>query len=218
MTSLPESPDTGPDTDSAAPLWPSARTRAQLREEKRQAVLLAAVRLFNAKGFHSTSLDDVAEALQVTKPTIYHYFKSKDDVLFECCQVGLRDMTAAFGAAMAQGGNGAVRLRALMVSYGLLMTRDFGMCITRTADSELSPSSLVRFRALKRDVDQFLRRAIREAMADGSIATADVHLTAFTISGAINWIGRWYAPEGPLSAQEIAEGIADRLMTGLAPR
>lgn len=209
-----------PPTDNHAPdtLWPGARARAQVREEKRQAVLLAAVRLFNAKGFHSTSLDDVAEALQVTKPTIYHYFKSKDDVLFECCRAGLRDMTAAFSKAVAQGGDGAARLRALMVSYALLMTRDFGMCITRTADSELSADSLARFRALKRDVDQFLRRVIRDAMEDGSIATADVHLTAFTISGAINWIGRWYAPDGPLSAAEIAEGIADRLMAGLAPR
>lgn len=209
---------TSPDPATPDHLWPNARTRSQVREEKRQAVLLAAVRLFNAKGFHSTSLDDVAVALQVTKPTIYHYFKSKDDVLFECCQAGLRDITAAFEEAMAQGGNGAARLRALMVGYALLMTRDFGMCITRTADSELSPASLVRFRALKRDVDQFLRRAIRDAMEDGSIARADVHLTAFTISGAINWIGRWYAPDGPLSAHEIAEGIAERLMSGLLPR
>lgn len=204
-------------TESAG-LWPDASARTRAREEKRQAVLQAAVRLFNAKGFHATSLDDVAEALHVTKPTIYHYFRSKDDVLFECCRVGMRDISAAFEAAMAQGGDGAARLRALMIGYALLMTRDFGICITRTADSELSPDSLARFRALKRDVDQLLRRAITDAMADGSIAKTDVHIAAFTISGAINWIGRWYAPDGALQAQEIAEGIADQLMAGLAPR
>src|SRR5579859_3879239 len=69
--------------------WPSPAQRQRDRALKREAVLRTAARLFNEQGFHATSLDDVARGLNVTKPTIYHYFRSKDDVLFECCRLGL---------------------------------------------------------------------------------------------------------------------------------
>ncbi len=74
---------------AAASPWPTPEERAREREQKREAVLSTAVRLFNSKGFHATSLDDVALALNVTKPTIYHYFANKDEVLFECVRRGL---------------------------------------------------------------------------------------------------------------------------------
>ena len=54
------------------------------RERKREAVLLAAVRAFNARGFHAASLDDVTTTLRVSKPTIYHYLGNKEQVLLEC--------------------------------------------------------------------------------------------------------------------------------------
>ena len=56
--------------------WPTAEERGRERQLKREAVLHTAVQSFNERGFHATSLDEVAESLNVTKPTIYHYFGS----------------------------------------------------------------------------------------------------------------------------------------------
>src|SRR3546814_16031755 len=59
------------------------------RIEKREAVLKAAVEMFNARGFHATSLDDLAASLGISKPPIYHSLGNKDQVLLECLTRGL---------------------------------------------------------------------------------------------------------------------------------
>lgn len=198
--------------------WPSAAQRRQAREYKREAVLKTAVRLFNEKGFHATSLDDVARRLNVTKPTIYHYFKSKDEVLFECCRMGLEQIEAAVAEEVRASGNGRERLRVLMEKYAEIMTQDFGMSLIRTSDADLSEESWLELRRLKSRVDQTLRATIAEGVADGSLAPCDVRLAAFTIAGALNWIALWYDPQGPQSAEELARATAELLLKGLTPR
>lgn len=192
--------------------------RERERREKREAVLHAAVRSFNEKGFHATSLDDVASALNVTKPTIYHYFASKDEILFECVRRGLDSIRRAAEAVESEGGGGLERLRRLMRDYAVVMTQDFGMCVTRTADHELSGESRAKFRALKREIDQTVRRVVEQGMADGSIARGDPRLVTFTLSGALNWIARWYDPDGRIGAGDIADAAVATLVDGLAPR
>ncbi|WP_454919190.1 TetR/AcrR family transcriptional regulator [Xanthobacter sediminis] len=208
---------TQPDT-SEEPLWQSPGQRRRNKALKREAVLKTASRLFNEKGFHATSLDEVARLLNVTKPTIYHYFKSKDEVLFECCRLGLEMVETAAAQAIAAKGSGLDRLRALMEKYAEVMTMDFGKSVTRTSDAELSPESRIILRQVKSQIDHALRASIEAGISDGSIAPCDVRNAAFTIAGALNWIARWYEPDGPLSAAEVAKQTAGFLIHGLAPR
>jgi AcrR family transcriptional regulator len=188
------------------------------REQKREAVLRAAVRMFNAQGFHATSLDDVAASLRVSKPTIYHYLGNKDQVLLECVTRGVEQLCEAADAAHAVPGTGLDRLRRFLVRYAEITMNDFGRCVIRTADEALSPSSAARFRALKREIDKAMRGLIAEGVADGSIVAQDVRVTAFTLAGALNWPARWHQPEGEQSASEIAVKMVDVLTIGLAPR
>lgn len=203
---------------TAASPWGSRADRRAEREAKRLAVLTTAARWFNSKGFAATSLDDVAKALQVTKPTIYHYFSNKDEILFECVRLGLEAIRVAAEAAQARGGSGRDRLEALMLEYALTMTRDFGICVTRTSDDQLSEASRARFRALKRGIDQILRDVIAEGMRDGSLAPGDPRIAGFTVAGALNWIARWYRPDGEMSADEVAQQTVRTVLAGLDPR
>ncbi len=157
-------------------------------------------------------------ALNVTKPTIYHYFSSKDEILFECVRRGLDGVREAAEKAAARGGSGMERLRALMREYALIMTHDFGICVTRTNDAELTPESRREFRSLKRQIDRIIRGVIEDGVQDGTIAPTDPRVAAFAIAGALNWIARWYDPRGKLSAEEIAEQTVTTLVRGLAPR
>jgi AcrR family transcriptional regulator len=198
--------------------WAKREERDRHRELKREAVLRKSLELFNEKGFHATSLDEVADALYVTKPTIYHYFGSKDEILFECCRRGVESIREAGAVVEKRGGSAMERLKAHMRNYAIVMTQDFGICVTRTADYELSKESRARFRALKRQTDEQIRSVIEEGMRDGSIAKGDSLLMTFALTGALNWIARWYDPKGPLIPDKIADGCVATLVEGLAPR
>ena len=188
------------------------------REQKREAVLGAAVRMFNAQGFHATSLDDVAASLGVSKPTIYHYLGNKDQVLFECVTRGIEQLREAADAAHAHPGTGLDRLRLFLRRFAEINMTDFGRCVIRTSDEALSAESARRFRALKREIDTAMRGLITEGQADGSIAPLDVRLTAFTLAGALNWTARWHRPDGDKSAKEVAADMVDILTSGLSPQ
>lgn len=193
----------------------SREQRLVEREQKREAVLQAAVRAFNARGFHAASLDEVATTLQISKPTIYHYLGNKEQVLLECVARGLEQLQGAADAALQEDGNGLDRLRNFLTRYAEINMADFGRCVIRTGEEMLSPEGAKRFRGFKREIDQSLRRLIEAGIADGSIAPVDVKLTSFTLAGALNWPGRWYEPGGPMTAGAIAETMVALLIDGI---
>ncbi|WP_156680559.1 TetR/AcrR family transcriptional regulator [Sphingomonas profundi] len=190
--------------------------RAEERARKREVLLVAAVRMFNERGFHATSLDDVAASVGVTKPVIYHYLGNKDQVLFECVRIGLAQLTAATHAAREQPGTGLDRLRQFLRRYAEANMADFSRCVIRTGDEALSPESAAQFRALKSELDRAMRAMLAEAAADGSARVDDIWLTAFTFAGALNWPARWHRPDGRLSPAQIAERMVDLLVEGIA--
>src|SRR5690606_28201188 len=173
--------------------WPLPEERARERELKRDAVVMAAARLFARAGFHATSLDDVANALGVTKPTIYHYFANKDEILFECMRRGLTAIAlAGTEATKARGANGLERLEAMMRAYARVMAQDLGRVTILTSEFDLSVTSKREFRRIKKEVDSMVRELVIEGMRDGSIERADPKFVTFTLTGALNWIARWF--------------------------
>src|SRR6266478_9027549 len=83
------SPAEGKHSAPPASPWRASRERVREREVKREAVIRAAAHAFNRKGYHNTSLDDIAAALDVTKPTVYYYVTSKEQLLFQCFIAGI---------------------------------------------------------------------------------------------------------------------------------
>ena len=188
------------------------------RAIKRDAVLLAAAHLFNQHGYHATSLAMVAKRLAVTKPTLYYYVQNKEEILFECVRLGLELLRSAIADAGAAGGTTRDKLEAAMYAYAISVTREFGMCLIRVGEDPLAPESRKQLRQLKAELDHEFRALIEQGVADGSIEPCDPKLAAFTLAGALSWIGRWFDPQGPLSAADVARHSTAQLMRGLAPR
>lgn len=204
--------------ESAPSPFPSAEEKRSARAAKRDAVLRAAVQMFNERGFHQTSLDDVAAKLGISKPTIYHYLGNKDQVLLECVKFGLGQLIAAAEEARTRPGTGADRLSAFLVRYAEINMDDFGRCVIRTGDEALVPESRERFRELKRQIDTHIRNLIVEGIADGSLAPCDPKLATFTIAGALNWPARWHDPAGSESPEDLARQMIALLGRGFLPR
>ncbi|APV37676.1 TetR/AcrR family transcriptional regulator [Acinetobacter soli] len=189
--------------------------KEQERKAKRDAVLLAAVKIFNQQGFHSTSLDDVAQSLGISKPTIYHYLGNKEQVLLTCVEIGLQQLIEAAKDVEKQSISGFEKLRRFLFLYGCRNLDDFGRCVILTSDDALSKEGLAKFRALKRIVHQALLKIIQDAQADQSIrAEHDAKILAATLTGAINWSAKWYDPQGALSKKETVQKMVDILTYG----
>jgi AcrR family transcriptional regulator len=198
------------------PPWVPFEDRRRARDEKREAVLRMAVRLFLTEGYHRTTLNEVAARLNITKPALYNYFRSKDEILIECYRIGQATYDAFIEGIERDGGTGLDKLRRLIRAYVRAITSEFGMCVTRLDDRELSDEARAEVRRAKRGYDTAFRTCIEAGIADGSIVACDPKLTAFAIAGSLNWIGHWFEPEGALSADTIADEFAIRLTEGVA--
>jgi AcrR family transcriptional regulator len=202
----------------AASPWRSRRKARADRHLKREAVIHAAARAFNARGFHNTSLDDIATALGVTKPTLYYYVENKEQLLFESFCAGLEPVRAAVRDARASGRSARERLHGVLLRYAQAIASEFGWCMVRAEDQDLSAEMRTHVKALKSEIDQGIRRLIREGIADGSIGACDPKMTAFALAGALNWIAHWYRDSQPQSASQVADAFVALFENGLRPR
>ncbi|MGJ7490618.1 TetR/AcrR family transcriptional regulator [Variovorax sp. ZT4R33] len=205
-------------TNASASPWEPASTRAQQREVKRNAVLQTAAQLFNERGFHATSLDDIAERLNVSKPTLYYYVESKDQILLECVRTALDLMRDGIEAVRAAGGSAIEQLKACMRIYTGVVTQHFGMCVIRIGEDPLPEPLKTELRRLKAGIDLQFRRLIADGVAEGSLAPCDPKMAAFMLAGALSWVGRWYRSDGHLSPEEIADQGIDLLLNGVLRR
>jgi AcrR family transcriptional regulator len=200
------------------PPWTPFEDRRRLRDEKREAVLRMAVRLFLEEGYHRTPLARIAERLTITKPALYNYFRSKEEILIELFRLGDELYEENFGRIERESGDGLTKLKALIRAYAWSMTTDFGMCFARLDDRELGDEARAAVRRSKRRYDLAFRREIERGIEDGSIGPCDARLAGFGVAGALNGIADWYQPGGTLSADAVAAEFAERLTEGLAAR
>ena len=196
--------------------WMPFESRRRARDEKREAVLRTAVALFLEQGYHGTTLNHVAERLNITKPALYNYFRGKDEILYECWAIGAEHVDECIDKIAATGGTGLEKLRELIVSYAETMTTDYGKSLVRFDVRDLTEHNRRIVRLAKKKIDQAFRDYIGQGIEDGSIRPCDVKLSAFAIAGSLNWIGHWYQPGGALEADSIAGEFAIRLTEGLA--
>jgi AcrR family transcriptional regulator len=210
------SPNTAPLADPAA-AW-GGRRRRQDHGTKRDAVIRTAARAFDERGYHNTSLDDIAAALGVTKPTIYYYVANKEQLLFECFVAGLEPIRGALRRAEQMPGSGRERLREVVRDYALAIASEYGWCMVRAEHQDLGPELSAQVRALKSEIDRGIRRLLQGGLSDGSIAVGDPKLAAFAIAGALNWIAHWYRAGRTLSPADVADAFVQFLEQGLAPR
>lgn len=203
---------------SEASPWTPFEDRRRARDEKREAVLRMAVRLFLEEGYHRTPLARVAERLNITKPALYNYFRSKEEILHELYRQGDEQYEASFGQIERGEGDGLHKLRELIRAYARIMTTDRGMCFARLDDRVLGEEARAEVRRSKRRYDLAFRNQIERGIEDGSVLPCDPKLAAFAIGGALNGIADWYRPDGALTVETIADEFALQLTEGYAAR
>ena len=197
--------------------WTSAIVdRADEARRKRKAVIMEAARAFGHRGFHNVSLDEVAIALNVSKPTLYNYVKSKHELLYECYNLALDFGDEAMRDVMAQEGTGLDKLCTFIRRFIRMLTEELGPAAVFYEFYSMRPSDREKIQRRRRGFDKVFRQLVSEGIADGSIAPCNPMLAVFWFMGSISAITRWFDPKGELSGEEIADAFVSFIMQGIA--
>ncbi|MGE4481949.1 TetR/AcrR family transcriptional regulator [Acidocella sp.] len=188
-----------------------------LRDLKIEALHETAARIFNERGFHGTSIADIASALGVSISTLYHYIDSKQDLLYQLHDLTMRQAERVMrDAPFRTELTGLERLRHCIYDYLIEIMRSPTSCLVLFEAEALKPEHAAEILRRRDALEQGLRRVVRDGVADGSLSPCDPKLAIFTVLGAINWITRWYKPNGELPPEQIAHSITQQLLRGLA--
>jgi AcrR family transcriptional regulator len=185
-------------------------------ETKRRALVREAARAFGRRGFHNTSLEDIAEALGVTKPALYRYVRTKHEILYEAKSIAFDAGAKARESAFAATQDPLERLRLYIILYIELVTSELGSyAVLAEPVTSLPPEYAEPIRLRMREADRALRDMVQAAMDSGTLPPGDPKLVVAFFMGAINHIARWYTPDGPLTGRQIGEAFAGFILNGL---
>jgi len=197
----------------------TALTRPERRRRStRVDILKSAAAAFHKLGYHGATVEQIAAALKMKKGNLYYYFENKEDILFACHQYSLDRLLELLADIEGARLRADEKLRRLIVaSVHIILDELHGTALFLDLEA-LSPAHLKAVIVRRDQFDHGVREVIREGVSAGVFAPGDPKLIAFAILGAVNWIPRWFNPEGPATSDEIATGFADYLIAGLRPR
>lgn len=183
----------------------------------RTDIIDAAIHLFNQNGYHATSMRDIAQAVDLKKPSLYHHFDSKEAILLAILETGMDQFIAEMEAiAAADGGCEAKLVAAVEAHARLIADNPEGAAVFLHEDRGLGAEYLAEYVAKRDRVEQLFRAIVRQGIDEGVFHETDVAITTHALLGAVNWMTRWYRRGGRLSADEIAAVFCDLFLRGLA--
>ncbi|TDR93318.1 TetR/AcrR family transcriptional regulator [Enterovirga rhinocerotis] len=193
----------------------AAFDREDQRSRKRDAVVRAAAVAFNERGFSNTSMDDVAAALGVSKPTLYQYFSSKQEILYECHRLAAFHGEQGLADARAHDGPALDKLLVYVRRFMMGFFDDLGSCAVLLDINSLTEANRDEIARRRDAVSEGVASLIAAGIRDGSIASCDPKLAALFIFGVVNWMSVWYRSGGPKAPDEIASEFLKLFRFGL---
>ena len=185
--------------------WNGAVPAAHMQfEAKRQALLREAAACFTKKGYHGTSLTEIADTLGVSKAALYTYVKSKDELLYFCHQVAMDAALDSVAQTRTMQGPGLEKLCAALRNYLSLVLSDNASYVLILEEHALLPEHVTAIVARRDAFEGALRELVSAGMADGSIVPCNPKLAIFAALGMVNWVMKWYVAGGPWSGDQIA--------------
>ncbi len=189
------------------------RPRAENYEERRVEILDTAAALFAARGFEATSMSSIAGALGVSKALVYHYFESKEELLFEMLLSHCRLLIETANRAVASG-SAEEKLKELIASLmQLYMSSRDKHVVLMNCLKALSLEQQAEIKGEEKKIVAIIKGLVGQIKKDSS--AGEVSATAMYLMGSINWTYTWFKEGGAISAQDYAELAARLFLEGL---
>ena len=184
-------------------------------QEKKISILQSAARFFSLKGYEKATLEEIANEPNMTKGSLYYYIKSKEDMLFQCHMKALEEANKVLDLVNQSDLSTELKMRNAIVGHIKVITEEFVVGTLR--QQELLLPKHMQERVI-RERDKFetnFLKILTEGIKEQVFQEKDVKMRAYAILGAINWIPRWYSPNGNLTPEEIGDAMATYLINGL---
>lgn len=196
---------------------PGGATAATPADRRRRQIIDEAARLFDERGYHTTSMEDIAEAVGIRKPTLYHYFRSKVEILDHIYQETIGELLARQRQRAAVPMTPEQRLLETMADVLEIIDTHHGhVRVFFEHHRELPEDQHEEIMARREEYHQELVAILQAGVDDGTFRPQlDPQLGALLVFGACNWAYQWFRPDGPLRARELAYAFWDMLVHGM---
>ncbi|SMF56602.1 transcriptional regulator, TetR family [Xaviernesmea oryzae] len=188
-------------------------------EAPRETILAHAASLFATMGYENTSLQDVARAVGISKAAVYHYFSTKQQIYDEIVVVMLQQLEAFVRERVEKAERSEDGIRAFMVAHATFMEENFTEFVTLLhghggTSRVRSPGEI----AARDSYETVLRTMLQQAQDRGELNIDNVASASRAILSMLNWMSRWFRPDGERRAAEFAEDYFKLLYMGFKRR
>jgi len=179
-------------------------------------IIQAAAQIFRLKGYNGTSMQDIADAVELQKASLYHHISGKQEILVSILDQALDLLIADLESVIGSDASPAEQLRQAMLLYVTRLTEQADLAAVllmehRSLDNDRRAAHIAR-----RDRFESLWRGIIQSGIElGDFRLQDPRLTTFALLGVLNWTITWFNPHGKFSAEQIADLYADLFLNGL---
>ncbi len=183
----------------------------------KEEILDAAAQIFRIKGYHATSMQDIADAVNLQKASLYHHVSSKQEILLELLDQALEMLTEKI-SDIADDQNLPLeeKLRAMIYAYLEALTDHFDLATVLLLEHRsLKPELHARHIPNRDRFEVIWREVIEEGMQAGVFCCSETALTARNLLGAMNWAITWFNPDGEMTIEEISDQTASLFLNGL---
>jgi AcrR family transcriptional regulator len=184
-------------------------------DERQDALLAEAARVFADKGFHPTTMRDLSRATGMSLAGIYYYVQNKEDLLFRIQERCFTEVLAGARKVLAtEGGLPDERLERFIMHHVEFFAAHMAEMKVLSHEAEsLSGEAMDRINRLKRDYGELLH-TLMQAVRGGE-NPVDPRVATYALFGMMNWMYTWYDPSGPVSPQDLAAQFATIFLRGI---
>lgn len=179
------------------------------------AILAVSAKLFREKGYYATTMEDISSELKLTKPALYHYVATKQELLYAICEIAITQLIEGVREIGKTNDDVVEKLRKLVFHHANMFSLHGEFTTVYLADEgKLSEVQKAYIRSLSREFELLYRELFSRAVAEGWFRELDIPVAVRAVSGMCNWLSTWYKLDGDMTTDEIASIFFDLLLRG----
>lgn len=184
--------------------------------DRKEQIYSTARSLFSERGYHATTVRDIARELNLQGGSLYAHILSKEDVLWEIVNRAADQFLASVEPIVTSSALPSQKLREMIRAHIGVVAGDLADATIFLHEWKfLSEERRQSVAARRNQYESLYRQIVEDGIRSGEFAPADPKMAALLVLSAVNWLPQWYNPAGPLSPDEVADVFSEFVLRGL---